>query len=241
MKKLTKFVLSVFTGAMMLGMTAFASEFSVTDVSAILYTTAETELLADADMTAVVLNKDVMPDGAPILVTGITSNGYFRVDLNGTYYIAGNGLVEGNTGTVIGTGAAPAETPVATPVQNTGKYVCVIEEGDVELYKKHTYANWIVSRTPRADMTSHPNYIAMRDEIEAAIARGETSFITNKYENHNKYDANVGKNLTVDLIKAYAHLGYKFHYSNDCPTASMYNPYTGEQFAYIEAYFDKIF
>ena len=240
MRKLTKFVFGTLFGTMVLGMTAFASEFSVTDVSAILYTTAEAELLADTDMTAVVLDKNTMPDGAPILVTGITSNGYFRVDLDGTYYIAGNGLVEGS-GISTGTGAAPAKTPVATPVQNAGKYVCVIEEGDIELYKKHTYANWFTDRYPRTDMTSHPNYIAMRDEIEAAIARGETSFVTNKYEQYNKYDATVGKNLTIDLIKAYAHLGYKFHYSNDCPTASMYNPYTGEQFAYIEAYFDKIF
>lgn len=48
MKRLTKFILSVLTGIMLLGMTAFASEYSVTPASAVLYTNGETVVLADA-------------------------------------------------------------------------------------------------------------------------------------------------------------------------------------------------
>lgn len=89
-----KFLLGVLFGVMTLGMTVSASEFTITDVEAILYTNAKTELLSNADANSVVLNKEAMPDYAPIHVTGITSNGYFRVDLDGVYYIAGNGLQE---------------------------------------------------------------------------------------------------------------------------------------------------
>ena len=69
---------------MTLGMTVSASEFTIADVETILY--------SNADANSVVLNKEEMPDHAPILVTGITSNGYFRVNLDGIYYIAGNGI-----------------------------------------------------------------------------------------------------------------------------------------------------
>ena len=228
MKKLTKFVLSVFTGAMMLGMTAFASEFSVTDVSAILYTTAEAELLADTDMTAVVLDKNTMPDGAPILVTGITNNGYFRVDLNGTYYIAGNGLVEGNAGVVVGTGSAEAVTPVATPVQNTGKYVCVIEEGDKELFESKTVHNW--GSANRMDYTNDEYYIYFRDQMETAYAKGEKS---TRIELGVAYKpmAELMRNLSVDFIKAHPDIDDVF-FGAKCPTASLKNPFLGHEFAY---------
>ena len=229
MRKLTKFVLSVFTGVMTLGMTAFASEFSVTDTSAILYTTAEAELLTDTDMTAVVLDKNAMPDNAPILVTGITSNGYFRVDLNGTYYIAGNGLVEGSTGAVIGTGAAPAETPVATPVQNAGKYVCVIEAGDKELLASKSVINWGTSYK-RADYTNDEYYIYFRDQMEAAYASGkkEAGFeLSVAY----KPMAELIRNLSVDFVKSHPDVDSVF-FSANCPTASLKNPFLGHEFAH---------
>lgn len=104
-----KFLLSVLFGVMTLGMTVSASEYTVTNVEAVLYTNAETELLSNADMSSVVLNKEAMPDNAPIHVTGITSNGYFQVDLNGVYYIAGNGLQQ----------AAGVSTPSETAMNTT--------------------------------------------------------------------------------------------------------------------------
>ncbi len=99
-----KFLLSVLFGVMTLGMTVSASEYTVTNAEAVLYTNAEAELLSNADANSVVLSKEALPDNAPIHVTGITSNGYFRVDLDGIYYIAGNGLQE----------AAGVATPLET-------------------------------------------------------------------------------------------------------------------------------
>lgn len=108
-----KFLLSVLFGVMTLGMTVSASEYTVTNAEAVLYTNAEAELLSNADTNSVVLNKEAMPDNAPIHVTGITSNGYFRVDLDGIYYIAGNGLQE-----AAGV-ATPSETAMDTAANTT--------------------------------------------------------------------------------------------------------------------------
>lgn len=237
MKKLTKFVLSVLTGVMALGMTAFASDVTVTDVTAVLYTTTEAELLADTDMSAVVLNKNAMPDNAPILVTGITNNGYFRVDLNGTYYIAGNGLVEGSASIATPAPAATETAPTTTLVQqNKSKYVCVIEEGDKELLANKTTMKF--NLTPRADWTNDYYYIYFRDELEKAIGSGK--------DYHNVelgvvYEpmCRVFKNLMVDFLKAHPEVK-NMSFSNYCPTASYSNPNDGTEYCEYSISYDLI-
>lgn len=68
-----------------------AAAYSVTAAEAVLYTNDNTVILSDADDTAVVL-PEVAAD-LPIQVTGITSNGYFQIALDGqTFYIHGIGL-----------------------------------------------------------------------------------------------------------------------------------------------------
>ena len=88
-KKVLKYLLGTIIGIFILGTTAFAAEFTVTPANAVLYTTAGADLLSDADTNAVALLD--MPAGLPFQVTGITSNGYFQVKLNGqTFYIIGS-------------------------------------------------------------------------------------------------------------------------------------------------------
>jgi hypothetical protein len=70
-----------------------ASEYTVTDVAEVLYTNEETILLADADNSAVV-SGEVAAD-LPVQVTGITSNGYYRVAVDGqTLYVQEDGLTK---------------------------------------------------------------------------------------------------------------------------------------------------
>lgn len=71
-----------------------AAEFSVTEAAAVLYTNENTVILSDADDNTVVLpNVEV---GLPIQVTGVTSNGYFRIALGEqTFYVHGIGLSQG--------------------------------------------------------------------------------------------------------------------------------------------------
>jgi hypothetical protein len=58
-----------------------AAEYTVTDVTEVLYTNDDTVLLADADVNATVLG-EVEAD-LPVKVTGVTSNGFYRIDLDG--------------------------------------------------------------------------------------------------------------------------------------------------------------
>lgn len=68
-----------------------AAEYTVTDVEAVLYTNENTVILADADDNTVVL--PTVAADLPIQVTGVTSNGYFRINIAGqTFYIHGIGL-----------------------------------------------------------------------------------------------------------------------------------------------------
>ena len=70
-----------------------SSAYTVTDVSAVFYTTETTTVYADAALDAQIVIPAV-GDKLPVLVTGITSSGFFKVDL-GTdvpYYIPGYGL-----------------------------------------------------------------------------------------------------------------------------------------------------
>ena len=122
MKKLTKFLVSIFTGVMLLGMTAFATEYSVTPANAVFYTNGETVVLADAAADAQV----ILPGceaGLPIQVTGVTSNGYWQIVLgDATYYVVGAGLSQ--------TAESAAEVNTSTPAQPVTKsYNIILKKG----------------------------------------------------------------------------------------------------------------
>lgn len=89
----------VFGVALLFGvptMDAAAAEYTVTAAEAVLYTNDNTVILADADDSTVVL-PEVAAD-LPIQVTGVTSNGYFQINLDGqTFYIHGIGLSAADT------------------------------------------------------------------------------------------------------------------------------------------------
>ncbi len=72
-----------------------AAQFSVTQAQAVLFTNENTVIRADADENSTVILSQV-ESGLPIQVTGVTSNGYFRIALDGqTYYVQGIGLSAG--------------------------------------------------------------------------------------------------------------------------------------------------
>lgn len=70
--------------------TGRAAEFTVTPVNAVLYTGKGAELFTAPDPMTVV---SVLPGDAPVQVTGMTSNGYFQVVIDGDInYVYGNAL-----------------------------------------------------------------------------------------------------------------------------------------------------
>lgn len=76
-----------------------AAEYTVTAAETVLYTNENTVILADADDSTIVLPEVV--SNLPILVTGVTSNGYFQINIDGqTFYIHGSGLSQAVTTSV---------------------------------------------------------------------------------------------------------------------------------------------
>jgi hypothetical protein len=71
----------------------------VTDSSAVLYSAKEgIQVYSQPDANSTVVT--ALSKNVPVKVTGVTSNGWFRVSIDGTYYIQGEGLLaEANTET----------------------------------------------------------------------------------------------------------------------------------------------
>jgi hypothetical protein len=95
MKKITYFTAALIASFTMFFIaptqTVMAEEYTIADASAVLYTNNDTTILLDADMNTVVLDK--VEADLPILVTGVTSNGYFRISLaEQTFFVPGAGL-----------------------------------------------------------------------------------------------------------------------------------------------------
>lgn len=92
-EKITKTVILSLLLALFFNITSFAAEapYTVSNVNATLYTNELTIIYADASLQSSVILSSIVPD-LPIAVTGITSNGFFQIQLDATYYVPGNGL-----------------------------------------------------------------------------------------------------------------------------------------------------
>lgn len=214
-KKILNTVLGTLLGTLLFGMTAFAAEFTVTPANAVLYTTAGADLLSDADTNAVALLD--MPAGLPFQVTGITSNGYFQVNLNGqTFYIIGGELVQ--DASAAATTTTPAQTTTTTtnadgtvPVKDAnGNYVCVIgADNDLSIFRSF-FNDGAQFQYLRRDYTSHPVYMALRNALESQIASGKTCIEaswTGLLTDGNRADA-IADNVVVDVYKSHPQYAY---------------------------------
>ena len=87
----TAITLTGVDGALQTANVAYAAEsFTVTEKKAVLYSNGKASVYATPDLNAKVLT--TIAKDLPVEVTGITSNGWFRINLNGTYYVPGYGL-----------------------------------------------------------------------------------------------------------------------------------------------------
>lgn len=104
MRKITIFFSTLILSAM-LSMQVFAVEFTTTPTSKAMYTSANTQVFSQPDAgTSPVM---VTGAGIPVQVTGITSNGWYQISVNGIYYVPGNELTEGTAHSI---GSAPVST-----------------------------------------------------------------------------------------------------------------------------------
>ena len=89
MKKIYIYMVCTFIFVILFGTRVEAAEIST--VQTVLYTNKNTVVYAGADLSEKVILPTIQ-EGFPVKVTGVTSNGFFQVDIAGIYYIPGYGL-----------------------------------------------------------------------------------------------------------------------------------------------------
>ena len=101
-KKITAAIMAaLFMSTQAVPMQALAAQdYTVTASTSVLYSNSKTVVYAKPDSSAQIITS--IKAGIPVAVTGVTSNGWFQVSLNGTYYIPGYGLEEKSTTTSTG-------------------------------------------------------------------------------------------------------------------------------------------
>jgi hypothetical protein len=124
--------------------TVLAVEFTVTDSSAVLYSASSSVKVysqPDANSTVVTtLAKDV-----PVRVTGVTSNGWFRVSIDGTYYIQGADLVADSA-----TAQVVSSTDLSKLTQGTFSFyknsvLSKLDKDDIDDMDANTYIKYLDS------------------------------------------------------------------------------------------------
>ena len=152
MRKITKYLAGVIAATLTIGTSAFAAEYSVTPVQATWYTNDQTVICSDADANTVVV--PTCDSNIPVNIIGVTSNGFWQVQLDQVYYIPGAGLNAQTNGSTV----ANTTTSDTNATATTGNYVW---------HKK----DWLNSNFDK-DRTMNPTYIAIRNELETQYAAG---------------------------------------------------------------------
>ncbi len=185
-----------------------AAEFSVTDSKAVLYSNDNTKVYRTPDENSGVVT--TIASGLPVDVTGITSNGWFRISLNGAYYVPGYGLESRNSGNT---------NPV---VNNTD--VSILTKGTFSFFKNPQLGDF--TKTEVEDMDEN-TYIKYLDSylmgyalIENCILQDTGERLKTAYDN----EARLDKNVAGMTMQAYL-INYRNNYLSD----SLAGPFRSEK------------
>ncbi len=156
-----------------------AVEFTVTNTTAVLYTTEGAKVYTQPDLNAQVVT--AIAKDLPVDVTGITSNGWFQVSLKGTYYMPGSALVS--------KALASSNTVVTTTD------IASLTKGTFTFYKNPELGNF--DKNDVADMDAN-EYIKYLDSflmgysmLEYCILKDSGKFLKEVYDSEAKADKNV--------------------------------------------------
>lgn len=200
--------------AVMSSMAAFstlqvrAAEFSVTESKAVLYSNDNTKVYRTPDENSGVVT--TIAAGVPVNVTGITSNGWFQISLNGVYYVPGYGLESKNAGN---TNPVVNNTDVSTLTKGTFSFFKNPQLGDftkseVEDMDENTYIKYLDS------------YLMGYAMIENCILQDVGERLKTVYEN----EARLDKNVAGMTMQAYL-INYRNNYLSD----SLAGPFRSEK------------
>ncbi len=189
----------------------YAVEFTVTENKAVLYSNDNTKVYKQPDISSGVVT--VIAKDIPVSVTGITSNGWFQVSLNGTYYIPGNGLVSKNAQSS-GTSASTSNTTdISTLTKGTFSFfknseLSSLDKDDIEDMDENTYIKYLDS------------FLMGYAMLDYCILQDSGKLLKDVYDSESKLDANVAA-MTMQ--------SYLINYRNNYLSDSLAGPFRNEK------------
>ncbi|MDE7479136.1 MAG: SH3 domain-containing protein [Lachnospiraceae bacterium] len=186
----------------------YAVEFTVTENKAVLYSNDKTKVYKQPDVNSGVVT--VIAQGLPVNVTGITSNGWFQISLNGTYYVLGDGLVSKN---------ADSSNAVVS-----GSDITKLTKGTFSFYKNPELSDFEQSDIEDMDENTYIKYLdsflmgyAMLDNC---IMQDSGKLLKEVYESESKVDKNVA-GITMQA--------YLINYRNNYLSSSLEGPFRNDR------------
>lgn len=130
----------VLTLSLQAGITSQAVEFTVTEAGYVLYTAIPIGCYPEPDASLMPIT--VLDAGIPVQVTGITSNGWFRIEAGGVFYIPSDALTQEHV-----------ENPVPQPT---------LQYSDTAEYTVTTLDNALAARTDA--LSRHASTVLIHNE-----------------------------------------------------------------------------
>lgn len=186
----------------------YAVEFTVTENKAVLYSNDKTKVYKQPDVNSEVVTV-IAPD-IPVNVTGITSNGWFRISLNGTYYVMGEGLVSKNASSA---NAVVSGTDIKKLTKGTFSFyrnpeLSDFDADDIEDMDENTYIKYLDS------------FLMGYAMLEDCILQDSGKTLKEVYESESKVDKNVAA-LTMQA--------YLINYRNNYLSDSLAGPFRNDR------------
>jgi hypothetical protein len=151
-----------------------AVEFTVTDSSAVLYSASSSvKVYSQPDTSSTVVT--TLTQNVPVRVTGVTSNGWFRVSIDGTYYIQGEDLVAEPT-----TNQTVSTTDITKLTQGTFSFyknsvLSKLDKDDIDDMDANTYIKYLDS------------FLMGYAMLDYCILQDSGKYLKEVYEDQNKY------------------------------------------------------
>ena len=189
---------------------AYAVTFTVTEKSAVLYSNDKTKVYQEPDINSTVVT--TIEKDLPVHVTGVTSNGWFRISLEGTYYVPGYGLEARET----------AGTPGAAI--NNGMDIQTLTKGTFSFYKSSELNDFDSDDVDDMDANTYIKYLDSflmgYAVLDYCILQDSGKFLKTVYDKEKQTDAKVAA-MTMQA--------YLVNYRNQYLSNSLAGPFRNEK------------
>lgn len=166
---------------------------TVREVSSVLYSIKDATVYSYPDVNSQVITR--LQEGLPVKVVGVTSNGWFQVDINGKYYIPGGGLIDKGV-------AASANAPI----YDTNAIVELIK-GTFSFYDNMKLISFTEEDVADMDATTYikylDSYIKGNATIDYCIMKDSGKRIREDYQIKCKTDASLANKTTQQYLIEY--------------------------------------